>query len=249
VRHVPFLNVAAAGDLAVPLVGPRAQSLGAPELGIRGLDQLGYRFRFVVYIPADHGTLAALGYDIPMAAQFLGESKLERHPAHVSFVSAPEADDAALSLVHDHAYWVSGLRLAVSPSGRGVIEAVSSASGQGDPPSHPGRGGGASPVPYVEVNRTWGDVPTMAPENRLALTLTNLGAATFDLAGAGLDAGRPLTVAVTADAPAELHLAGRFPPGSVVRAADGKVVGGAVFSETGLLLPVAPGTGTYTVSS
>jgi hypothetical protein len=247
-RHVPFLNVAAGQDQLVPLVGPRAQSLGAPELGIRGFEQLGYRFQFVVYTPAEHTTLAALGYDIPMAARFLGESNVVRHPAHVSFVHAPEADDASLGLVHDHAYWVSGLRLAGPATGRGVIEAVSHASGRGDPPSQAGHDAGAEPLPYVEVNRSWGDAPETAKENRLTVSLADLAAATLDLAGAGLDAGRPLTVEVTTDAPGELHLTGHFPAGSVVRA-DGKVVPGPVFSDTGLLLPVAPGTRTYTISS
>jgi hypothetical protein len=246
-RHVPFLNVVAGQDQFVPLVGPRAQNLGAPEVGIRGFDQLGYRFRFVVYTPADHVTLIALGYDLPMAAPFLGESKVERNPAHVSFAYAPGADDAALGLVHDHAYWVSGLRLAGTTAARGVIEAVSHASGLGDPPSRAGQDSGDEPLPYVEVNRSWGDAPVTPRENRLSLTLTDLGAVSVDLAGAGLDAGRPLIVDVTADAVADLHLMGAFPPGSVVRAGR-EVVRGAVFSDTGLRLPVGQGTRSYTVS-
>lgn len=92
-RHVPFLNVVAAEDQLVPLAGTRAQSVGAPEVGVRGFEQLGYRYRFVVYNPAEHSTLAILGYDIPMAAGFLGESTVERDPAHVTFVYAPAAED------------------------------------------------------------------------------------------------------------------------------------------------------------
>ncbi|HLF41344.1 MAG TPA: hypothetical protein VI854_07715, partial [Acidimicrobiia bacterium] len=118
-RHVPFLNVVAAEDEVVPLLGTRAQSTGASELGLRGFDQLRYRYRFVAYSPAEHGTLAALGYDIPMAAGFLGAAAVEEDPAHVTYVIAPEADDAALGLVHDHAYWISGLRTA--GDGRGMI--------------------------------------------------------------------------------------------------------------------------------
>jgi hypothetical protein len=246
-RHVPFLNVVAGEDQLVPLAGTRAQNLGAPEFGIRGFDQLGYRFRFVVYSPAEHTTLANLGYDIPLAAAFLGEARVERHPSRVSFVYAPGTDDAALGLVHDHAYWVSGLRLAGAAADRGVIEAVSHASGRGDPPSQAGRGAGTEPLPYVEVNRSWGEAPETARENRLTVSLDNLATARLDLAGAGLEPGQELTVEVTSDAPAELFLADGFPAGSVVRT-DGKAVTGAVFSDTGLRLPVGPGSRTYTIS-
>jgi dienelactone hydrolase len=246
-RHVPFLNVVAGEDQLVPLAGTRAQSLGAPELGVRGFDQLGYRFRFVVYSPADHTTLARLGYDIPLAAPFLSEAAVERRPSHVSFVYDPGADDAALGLVHDHAYWVSGLRLGGTGAGRGVIEAVSHASGRGDPGSQPGRAAGTEPLPYVEVNRSWGDPPETARENRLTVSLDDLAAARLDLAGAGLDPGRELTVEVTANLPSELFLAGAFPVGSVVRA-DGKVVSGAVVTDAGLRLVVGPGPRMYTIS-
>ncbi len=103
VRNIPFLNVVAGQDQLVPIVGPRAQNLGAPELGSEGFEQLGYRFRFVTYNPAEHFTLALLGYDIPYAPDFLGESRVDRDPRHVTFARVPASDDADLGLVHDHA--------------------------------------------------------------------------------------------------------------------------------------------------
>lgn len=250
-RHVPFLNVVAAEDQLVPLLGTRAQSTGAPELGIRGFEQLGYRYRFVAYSPAEHSTLAALGYDIPMAAGFLGESRVERDPAHVTFVYAPAADDPALGLVHDHAYWASGLRLAegAERDARGRIDAVSHASGRGDPPSRARTDAGTRPLPYLEVGRTWGDAPVAPAENRLTVSLTGLGGVRLDLEDAGLDPGRPLIVDVTSDSSVVVHLAGDFPPGTIVRlSGGGPVATGAVASDTGVSLPVEPGTRSYTIT-
>ncbi len=71
-RNVPVMNIAGVLDELVPYAGPRAQNLGAPEVGVRGLEQLGYDYRFVTYPTADHFVLARLGYDFPYAATFLG---------------------------------------------------------------------------------------------------------------------------------------------------------------------------------
>ncbi|HEY3240031.1 MAG TPA: hypothetical protein VGL92_10740 [Acidimicrobiia bacterium] len=206
-RHVPFLNVVAAEDQLVPLAGTRAQSLGAPELGVAGLDQLGYRYRFVVYNPAEHATLAGFGYDIPMAGEFLGAARVTHDPAHVTFVYAPGADDPALGLVHDHAYWVSGLRV-VPGAAHGTIDVRSYATGRGDPESHATHGSGHGPLPFLEWSRSWGDAPEVASDNRLTVNLSGLSAARLDVVRAGLDPATPLVVEVTADAPGVLRLAG-----------------------------------------
>ncbi len=204
-RHVPFLNVVAAEDRVVPLAGTRAQSLGAPEAGVAGFDQLGYRFRFVVYQPAGHLTLAGYGYDIPMAGEFLGRAPVVRDPARVTFVYDPAADDPALGLVHDHAYWVSGLEVAPG-TGQGTIDARSFATGRGDPGSHATTAAGQGPLPYREWRRGWDDAPPVPAENRLSLNLAGLSAARVDVVRAGLGSDAPLVVEVTADAAGVLHL-------------------------------------------
>jgi pimeloyl-ACP methyl ester carboxylesterase len=206
-RHVPFLNVVAAQDRQVPLAGPRAQSLGAPELGVAGLEQLGYRYRFVAYRSADHSTAPGYGYDVPMAAEFLGAARVTHDPARVTFVYAPAADDAALGLIHDHAYWVSALRVAAG-AGQGTIDVRSHAAGRGDPESHASSGSGEGPLPFAEWSRSWGDAPEVAADNRLTVNLSGLSAARLDVDRAGLDPDAPLVVEVTSDVAGVIHLAG-----------------------------------------
>ena len=251
-RNTPYLNVAASADELVPIVGPRTQNLGAPEHGIRGFDQLGYRFRFLVVSPSDHFAMAAAGYDFPFAAAFLGDAFVDRNPAHVTFAYVPAADDVALGLVHDHGYWVSGVRLADETPGavpaKGVVDAQSRGFGVGDPPSTAGADAGAfSAFTYVETNRTWGAPPVTPVENRLDATLTNVSAARLDLARAALTPASELIVATNADAPAALALdGGPFPACSVVLE-DGAVLG-LLPDPTGVTLPVATGAHTYTVT-
>jgi hypothetical protein len=250
-RNTPYLNVAASADELVPIVGPRAQNLGAPEFSIRGFDQLGYRFRFLVVSPSDHFAMAAAGYDFPFAAAFLGDAFVDRNPAHVTFAYVPAADDVALGLVHDHGYWVSGVRLADETPGatpaKGVVDARSRGFGVGDPTSTAGTDAGTFSIfTYVETNRTWGPPPATPVENQLDASLTNVSAARIDLARAALTPASELIVATNADAPAALALdGGPFPACSVVLE-DGEVLG-LLPDPTGVTLPVAAGTHTYTV--
>jgi hypothetical protein len=251
-RNIPYLNVAASSDELVPIVGPRAQNLGAPEFGIRGFDQLGYRFRFLVVSPSDHFAMAAAGYPYPFAPAFLGDGLVDRNPAHVTFAYVPEADDAALGLVHDHAYWLSGVRLADETPGatpaKGVVDARSRGFGVGDPASTAGADAGTFSIfTYVETNRSWGAPPATPVENRLDATLTNVDAARVDLARAALDPASTLVVATSADAAADVALdGGPFPACSVVLE-DGAVLG-LLPSPTGVTLPVDVGDHTYTVT-
>jgi poly(3-hydroxybutyrate) depolymerase len=253
-RNLPYLNVAAGADELVPVVGPRAQNLGAPEVGVRGFEQLGYRYRFVVYPAAEHFTLARLGYDIPMAREFLGESRVDRNPHHVSFAYVPAADDAALGLVHDHAYWVSEVRPASTAAGAGsggtlpakaLVDAFSHGFGLGDPASTPGADAGVGPLPWTEVNRSWGPAPRIPVANRLDLRLTNVGTTDLDLSRARLDPKRQLTVVASADRDGAVRLVGRFPVGTRVLR-DGRPVQ-VVADRAGLTLPVVTGEHVYTV--
>jgi hypothetical protein len=227
-RNLPYLNLAAALDELVPVAGPRAQNIGAPEIGIRGFDQLGYRYRFLLFPTADHLALAVID-DYPMAADFLGDAFVDRDPPHITFAYVPAADDASLGLVHNHAYWVSGMRLADSgqPVPKGAIDAFSHAFGLGDPSSVAGTTTGTAPLPYTEFNRTWSEPPRIPQANRLDLTLTNLAEATVDTARAGIDGCRPLTLAGSTDSAARLLLAG-YEASSATGAAYEPAGGGTV---------------------
>jgi hypothetical protein len=251
-RNVPYLNVVASADELVPLVGPRAQNLGAPEHGIRGFDQLGYRFRFLIFSPSDHFAQAAAGYDYPFAAAFLGDGHVDRNPPHVTFAYVPAADDPDLGLVHDHAYWVSEVRLADPEGGeapgKGVVDVLSHGFGVGDPPSTAGTTAGAvPPFTYTEFNRTWGAAPAIPVANVADLTLTNVGSLRIDLARAALHPWRTLTIHATSDGAALLHLDGAFADGGAVLE-DGVPLAGATVGPGGAAIPVAAGTHTYTIA-
>ena len=240
-RNVPYLNLAGTVDELVPYAGTRAQNLGAPEHGIRGFDQLGYRFRFITYPTGDHFILALLD-DYPMAAEFLGDASVDRNPPHVTFSYVPATDVAELGLVHDHAYWVSQLELGDGSAevAKGTIDVFSHAFGVGDPASTPHTTPGVGPLPYVEVGRTWGAAPAIPAANRLDVTLTNLAGATIDTPRAGIDECEDLSLVVHSDGPSRLVLAGYRSPLSVT---------GAGFEATpeGPALLVAAGDSVITV--
>ncbi len=248
-RNLPFLNFAQASDELVPVVGPVAQNLGNPALGIRGFDQLGYRFRFLLFEGGEHYTLAALGYHFPIAQAFLADTHVDRNPAHVTFAYLPGSDNAGYGLVHDHAYWVSGVRLAdlsAGPGAKGVIDVRSHGFGVGDPVSTAEHTAGMQGLPYVESGRTWAAAPTEAVSNRADVTLTNLRTATLQLDRARLATNAPLTLHVTADHASSLGLVGSFPAG--VRATvDGKPTQ-LGYGASGVVLPIAAGQHVYVLT-
>jgi hypothetical protein len=247
VRNVPFFNMVASTDELVPDPGTRAQNLGSPENGIRGFEQLGYRYRFRTYQPADH-IILSLAYE-PDTAEFLRGARVDLDPFHVTFRYLPFADRPALGLVRDHAYWVSDVRLRddapvadvgpqaallAAPPKTGLVDVVSQARGLADPPSTSTSDAGVlaehtltGPLAWFEVGRAWGD-PVPAPvRNALTVRLTGVAHVTLDAARAGLAAGQPVELDVTSDGPAVIDVAG---------------AGGAVTP-----VPVAAGTSTVSV--
>jgi len=146
----------------------------------------------------------------------------------VDYVFVPAADNRRLGLVHDHAYWVSGLR--VRAGARGEISAVSSV-----PPPGPGRPGdpfgragdpvvapvdswnGDAPQPETVVGSDWSALPNVPRGNRLRLRLDNVGRARIDGARAGLTGRRCLHVTIESDGPARVALALRLPSGARTR--------------------------------
>lgn len=247
VRNLPFLNLNAVEDELVPYPGPLAQNLGDPVNGITGFDQLGYRFRFLSFTDAEHYTLFLLD-NFPMATPFLTDTQVDRNPYHVTYSVLPSEDTPAFDIVHDHAYWVSGLRAvdvgtADAPV-KGTIDAFSFACGMGDPVSTAGASVGVVPLPYVETNRSWGEPPVIAAENKLQVTLTNLNAATLDVLRAGLDAKASMTLSVTADASGTLTLTGATATARVLR--EGQAI--TASNINGLLqIPYAAGAAQYQV--
>jgi hypothetical protein len=151
-RNLPFKNLVLATDQVVPIHGPHAQNLGDPQLAIKGFDQWLYRFYFMVRDFGDH--LLTPGDDFHFATTLLGDGFVDRNPTHITFAHVPKADEpplaqSSLGLTHNHAYWISDLKLAdeTKPSfvdntmtpypAKGVIDVKSHASGFDDPLSIP----------------------------------------------------------------------------------------------------------------
>src|SRR3954447_3366161 len=161
-RHIPFLMWNASSDELVPLAGAQQQA--------DGFDALGYRYEFDVFAPAEHLTLAVHDQYAPAAA-FLGDARVVRDPAHVTFVRTPTMDFPATGTTADHAYWLSAIavRSGTGDTALGTVDAVSAGFGQGDPKATPtARGGGSldggtlGSLAYTSQSRSWGAVPAAA---------------------------------------------------------------------------------------
>jgi predicted esterase len=205
VRQIPFLIWDGATDELVPIAGPTAQA--------QTFDDLGYRYIFDVF-PGDHFALAGNDSYQPVA-DFLGTRRVNRNPAHVSYVVNPTMDFRKRKTVADHAYWLSRLRLrdGSGDAPLGTVDAISRAFGKGDPEPGPTetRSGTLPPgnlgtFPYTERSRSWGPVPTIASEDRLELDVSNLKRVVVSARRARLSCDAKLDV--VSDGPVKVKLAG-----------------------------------------
>jgi hypothetical protein len=242
VRHVPILDVyATAGEYGDAAVLTAENLTPKVPFENEGLHELGYRYEAEYYPVGEHLTIAGAGYRVPREVPFLNDTRVERDPAHVTFSYLPVTDNPSLGLVHDHAYWVSGLKLhgpnmqppllpqpvVDATSGylqdadnapKASVDAVSAAFGEGDPSTSSVAGGGVGPafLPYTTYGQTWNDAPQTPKTNQLRVSLTNVGSVTFDVRQARLDPNHRLQVPVSTSTPTSLTLAGSFQSGSTV---------------------------------
>ncbi len=205
-RHVPFMMWVGAADELVPLAGTTAQA--------QTFDDLGYRYIFDVFPTADHLALAGNDSYQP-AADFLGERRVVRNPAHVSYVVNPTMDFRKRGTVADHAYWLSRLRLRDGAAGAplGEVDAVSHGFGTTDPEPGPTETGGGTlppgnlgPFAYIERSRDWGEPGTGPKRDELTLEVHNLRSLTVAVGRAKLSCDAKLDV--TTDGPLTVTLAG-----------------------------------------
>src|SRR5436190_1932529 len=210
-RNIPFLMW---NSLIDELVPPTDYLPTAAKF-----DGLGYRYELDVFTPADHLTLAINDQFAPAAA-FLDLAKVNRNPAHVTYVVDPTLDYPGLGFVADHAYWLSGIELRSSTPPvtgghtEGSIDALSYGFGVGDPtPSATQFGagtltGGNRPPPpaYTRQYRTWGPVPSIPRAKRIDLTARNIAAVTINVQRASVGCG--VDVHVDTDGPMTIELAG-----------------------------------------
>jgi hypothetical protein len=185
------------------------------------LDDLGYRYELDAFQPCanaacsplfpNHLQLAVNDWYAP-AAEFLGDVRVDRNPAHVTYVLFPDRNREELRAVADHAYWVGGLELADGVA-QGRIDARSHGFGVGDPVSSETEngtgtlsGGYLGDLLYTSQRVTWGDAPDAPVANRIDVTASGLSAATLDLERAVVDCDADVNV--QSDVPIEITLAG-----------------------------------------
>ena len=222
-RHIPVNPWNAGQD---ELVNPTRYEPTATRLG-----ELGLRFAADVFSPGGHITLASNDEYGPQA-DFLGEHRVDRDPAHVTYVVSPGRDSARAQAVADHAYWLSGLR-ARGGAANATVDARSEAFGTGDPPlvkNAPGAGvltGGTRPLAFTRRSQDWGPAPATPERNALNLNLTAVTAATVTGSRARLRGDEPLTVRVRSDGSGALRVDVPLPAGATVERVEGPAVPGA----------------------
>lgn len=205
-RNLPIFHVA---DMLSELTfypGQAQQAIGPATNGLQSLDALGYRYRFWS-VAMDH---LLMGTDHPQVGQFLGHHKIAPQPFHVTYARMPSSDLVRDGLIHNRAYWLSGIELrdASDQLAKGVIDAVSLGFGKSDPASHQTITPGVTAAgwPYVEIRRTW-DGPGKVPvQNRIRIHATNIKTVTIDPVAAHVNCN--VKFDVDSDGPIEIRLLG-----------------------------------------
>ena len=208
-RNTPLMAWAAAGDELVHVTDTEAAHEEATALGLRHIADL--------FETADHLTLATNDEWGP-GVEFLGEHRVDRSPAHVTYVAAPEQDHAPGAVVADHAYWLSGVRVRDAKAApRGTIDVRSEGFGTGDPAVKPVAssqevltGGAHGPMPYLHRVLDWEPAPAAAKADRLVVKAQNIGAATVDARRAKVSCAPALDI--TSDGPLDLRVECPPPP-------------------------------------
>ena len=115
IRDVPYTSIT--GDTGLDSSATTAGRQFASDL-----DALGYRQLYVEYQGRAHDF--GLVYDsLPILEGTAYREVRDPNPARVTYTLSAASEDPKLGLVHDHAYWVSGLKL---PSGAdsGTLDAI-----------------------------------------------------------------------------------------------------------------------------
>ncbi len=214
-RHTPLLAWNAGADELVNL--PDAEQAHAD------LDAAGIEHTYDLFPTADHLTLAANDEYGP-GADFLGEHRVDRDPATVTYVVDPREDSDGV--VADHAYWLSDLAVREPDAApTGTVEVHSAAfgvdRGGADPTAESGgvlTGGSLGALAFVERGTARTSPADVPAADRLEVTATNVGHVTIDPARARVSCDAE--VVVDSDGPLEVTLAGCDDAGSPVAAPE-----------------------------
>jgi predicted esterase len=216
------LPVAQVNNMLDPLI-----QQPAPTEASRRLTELGYEHRYWLLWRRGHEHPTQLTECV-----YLDTISRRRvvDPARVvyRYVPAHDAvdDERRLDLVHDRAYWVSGLKVRVGQDA-GKVDATSlafanrAATGTAYSADHENVTAGrdlCGPRDDVKTSDAWTEEgvrvapgPAQATTNAAQVSLTELSAATFDVGRMALRTGEPVTLTITGDGPVALRLLGSWP--------------------------------------
>ncbi len=147
-RHVPIMSWVGVEDELVPYAGSLQQRQAMADAQLEHI--------YDSFVTAEHFTFA-VNDEFGPAAEFLGERRVARRPAHVTYVRNPSMDHAELGTKADGAYWVRGVKVAEGAE-LGTIDAFSAGIGRADDvPGAPQNSAGAL---------TGGVIPALAFERQ-----------------------------------------------------------------------------------
>lgn len=203
-RNVPITMWSSLFDELQPVV--------STEGTVTALTDLQYRFDALRFESWDHLTPSTNDFYQP-GVDFLGESRVERNPARITYVLAPGEDDARVDVVADRAYWLSGLTLRDAAAGTGTIDVRSEGFGLADPVPEVVvetqgvlEGGYHEPAPFTRRLLEWAP-PAAAPvADRLIIQARNIARVTVHPQRARVSCAAQIEM--DSDGPLEVQLAG-----------------------------------------
>lgn len=261
-RNVPFLMWNSYNDELVPYPGTQVQANNDPSPLATALtqatsfDALGYRYQFSVFaMPPGMGHLGlALHDNFAPGGAFLGATKVDRDPPHVTYVRNPTMDYSPYGTTADHAYWLSLVKLrdGTGAAPIGTIDVRSEGFGVGDATSGATQVGGGvltGSIPgccvYDTQSRTWGAAPAAPVKDVLDIDAKNVRDVTVNTTRARVTCNAALHI--TSDGPLTVHLASCGRDVEFVPAGGGGLPDTATSAQAGL--PIGLGLAAFGVAA
>lgn len=203
-RNIPIMMTTSVLDELQPVV--------LTEATISTLNRLGLRYDALTFPTWDHLTPSTYDH-YPFGAEFLGTSRIDRNPPHVSYTLDPSLDSPRAWVTTRGAYWVTGIELRDPDEGSGTIDAFSEGFGLADAQPAPLQrsngvltGGNHEPAPYRRRTRDWLPPESIPARDRVRLTARNVSRVTLDPKRARVSCAAELEI--ESDGPVEVILAG-----------------------------------------
>lgn len=212
-RNLPYAILHGTADELVPVTGAIAAG--------QRLHELGYRYRTYLYHAYEHYS-APIWDDWREMQSYMWSHRRDRNPSRVTYKVSPALNHAVstisvpsgvnLGFNFNRAYWVSGLTVrepGIAPSNIGMIDATSNGREIPKRILAPEAGAGVF-GPYTMHGQRWLDDGSLGNSNTFSVTMTNLSAATLDVARMSLATTAPIGATVNTDGPVTLSLTGTW---------------------------------------